>query len=180
MKELTEKQISANYKYRGKIINVRLDEALLANGQKAWREVVEHPGGVGIALEDNDGKFFMVRQFRYGQGQETLEFPAGKKEAGEDDLLTAKREIIEETGYEGENWIYLGEMAPTPAYDTERIGMYYATAGKYVGQHFDEDENIVLEKYALDELVEMIMNQKITDAKTIGMTFMVKELKNRR
>ena len=79
MKELKEKQISTEYKYQGKIINVRLDEAELANGQKAWREVVEHPGGVGIALEDNDGKFYMVRQFRYGQGQETLEFPAGKK-----------------------------------------------------------------------------------------------------
>ena len=58
--------------------------------------------------------------------------------------------------------------------------MYYATVGKFVGQHLDEDENIILEKYSLDELVEMIMNQKITDAKTIGMTFMVKELKKRR
>lgn len=180
MKPLEEKQLSATYKYKGRIINVRLDEAQIANGNKAWREVVEHPGGVGIALEDNDGKFFMVRQYRYGIGHETLEFPAGKRELGENDLLTAKREIVEETGYEGKNWIYLGEMVPTPAYDSERIGMYYAQVDKYVGQHFDEDENIILEKYSLDELVDLIMKQEIIDAKTIAMTFMVKELKNKK
>ncbi|MCI5773035.1 MAG: NUDIX hydrolase [Erysipelotrichaceae bacterium] len=180
MNKLQEKTLSKSYKYQGKIINVRLDEAKLANDMVALREVVEHPGGVGIALEDKDGKYFMVRQFRYGQMMETLEFPAGKKEVGEDALVTAMREITEETGYTAENWIYLGEMAPTPAYDTERIAMYHATVKDYVGQHFDEDENIILEKYSIDELVDMIMDHKIIDAKTIGMTFMVKELKNRR
>ena len=76
--KLEEKQIKANYEYQGKVINVRCDDAMIANGTIVKREVVEHPGGVGIALEYEDGKYFMVRQFRYGQMDVMLEFPAGK------------------------------------------------------------------------------------------------------
>ena len=176
--KLEEKQVKANYEYQGKVINVRCDDAMIANGTIVKREVVEHPGGVGIALEDEDGKYFMVRQFRYGQMEVMLEFPAGKREKGEDKFITAQREIVEETGYEGYDWKYLGYIAPTPAYDEEKIFMYYAKKGKYVGQHFDDDENIALCKYSIDELVDMIMKQEITDAKTVAMTFMVKEMKN--
>ena len=121
--DLKEKQLSADYRFRGHIINVRVDEARMPDGQIVSREVVEHPGGVGIALEDEEGKFFLVTQWRYAQEQVTIEFPAGKREKGEDDLLTARREIIEETGYEGEDFVYLGSMIPTGAYDSEQIGM---------------------------------------------------------
>lgn len=175
--KLFEETVKENVVYDGRIIKVRSDDAKIANGTIVKREVVVHPGGVGIALEDTDGTFFMVRQYRYGQQEVMLEFPAGKKEPGEDHFLTAQREIIEETGYSGKDWVYLGHMAPTPAYDTEKIDMYYAKVDQFFGQHFDEDENIILEKHTLDALVEMIMNQEISDAKTIGMTFMVKQYK---
>ena len=75
------------------------------------------------------------------------EYPAGKREPGEEPLLTAQREIIEETGYEGRDFVYLGNMVPTPAYDTEVIELYYARSGKYIkGQHLDDDESIRLFK----------------------------------
>lgn len=175
--ELKEETIKKNVVYDGKIIRVRSDDAKCANGNLCKREVVEHPGGVGIALEDHDGKFFMVKQFRYGQQEVMLEYPAGKKEYGEDALKCAKREIVEETGYEATDWVYLGHLAPTPAYCEERIDMYYAKVKDFKGQHFDDDENIVVEKYSLDELISMIMQQKISDAKTVAMTFMVAQLK---
>lgn len=174
-----EKTITKESVYDGAILHVRKDTAELDDESVVDREVVEHPGGVGIALEDTDGTFFMVRQFRYAQQQETLEFPAGKKEKGEDPLTTAQREIIEETGYEGTDWKYLGKMFPTPAYDTEVIDMYYAKKGKYVGQHLDEDERIDVCKLTLDELSDKILSNAIPDAKTIGMTFLVKENKER-
>lgn len=177
--DLKEKQLSADYKFRGHIINVRVDEAEMPDGQKVAREVVEHPGGVGIAMEDEEGRFFLVTQWRYAQEQVTIEFPAGKREKGEDDLLTASREIIEETGYEGRDFVYLGTMIPTGAYDSEQIGMYYARQGRYVGQHLDSDEFIGLSKCTLQEITDRIVNGEIMDGKTIAMTFLVKEMKER-
>ncbi len=161
--------------YEGIVIDVRIDEAETSLGTTVKREVVEHIGGVSIALEDDDGSFFMVRQFRYGQQKEMIEFPAGKKEIGEDALETAKREIEEEIGYKGEDFEYLGKIVPTPAYDTEVIDLYYAHKGKKVGQNLDEDEYLIIEKWKLEDIIEAIMNGEITDAKTVAMAFILKE-----
>lgn len=172
-----EKTLTKEEIYNGAIIRVRRDTAQMPDGQIAAREVVEHPGGVGIALEDEDGTFFLVTQWRYAQEQVTLEFPAGKREPGEDPLVTGQREIIEETGYEGTDWYYLGHIFPTPAYDTEVIELYYAKKGPFRGQHLDSDEYINLKKYTLNELTQMVMDRKICDAKTVYMTLLLRELK---
>ena len=177
MKEIKETALTKQTVYDGHIIRVRLDEAQLPDGSTAPREVVEHPGGVGIALEDDEGKFFFVTQWRYAQEKIMLEYPAGKKEPGEDPLTTAKREIIEETGYEGENFVKLGSLVPTPAYDTEVIELYYAKQGKFVGQHLDADENINLSKLSLDEITAKILSGEVDDAKTVAMTFLIREFK---
>ena len=177
--ELKEKTVKQTTVYDGHIIKVRLDEAELPDGSHAPREVVVHPGGVGIALEGEDGKFFFVKQYRYGQGIVMLEYPAGKKEPGEDLLETAKREIVEETGYEGEGFVRLGSLVPTPAYDSEVIELYYAKQGAFRGQHLDQDENINLTRLSLDEITEMVVNGEVTDAKTVAMTFLIREFKNR-
>ena len=178
--DFKEKQLSAEYHFKGKVINLRTDQAVTADGQEVYREVVEHPGGVGIALEDEEGKFFLVTQYRYAQEMILKEFPAGKKEPGEDPFLTASREIIEETGYEGKDYVYLGKMVPTGAYDTEVIDFYYAKQGEFKGQHLDEDENLNLSKMTLDEIIDEIMEQKIIDGKTIAMAFMIREYKARK
>jgi len=177
--ELKEKTVRETTVYDGHIIKVRLDEAELPDGTRAPREVVVHPGGVGIALEDGEGKFFFVTQYRYGQGQIMLEYPAGKKEPGEDPLETAKREIVEETGYEGTGFVHLGSLVPTPAYDTEVIELYYAKQGEFSGQHLDADENINLTKLSLSEITERIVRGEVTDAKTVAMTFLIREFKER-
>ena len=102
-----------------------------------------------------------------------------KKEPGEDPLETAKREIVEETGYEGLGFVHLGSLVPTPAYDTEVIELYYAKQGEFRGQHLDADENINLTKLSLDEITERIVRGEVTDAKTVAMTFLIKEFKER-
>lgn len=174
-----EKQISTDYKYHGAVINLRVDQAQLPDGQIVQREVVEHHGGVGIAMEDEEGKFFMVTQWRYAQNMTTLEYPAGKREPGEDDLTTAKREIVEETGYEGTDFVFLGTNIPTPAYDSEQIGMYYAKKGKFCGQNLDPDEFLNLSRMSLDEITDAIVDGRIQDGKTVAMTFLVREMKRR-
>ncbi len=177
--EMKEETLKKTTVYDGHIIRVRLDEAKTPEGETVPREVVEHPGGVGIALEDEEGKFFFVTQYRYAQEKIMLEYPAGKKEPGEDPMTTAKREIIEETGYEGLDFFHLGSMVPTPAYDTEVIELYYAKKGRFLGQHLDADEYLNLCRLSLDEITEKILNGEVDDAKTIGMTFLIRENKAR-
>ena len=177
--DMEEKTLTKEYVFEGKILNMRKDTAQMPDGMVVDREVVEHPGGVGIALEDENGRFCFVRQWRYAHGEVTLEFPAGKKEAGEDALTTAKREIVEETGYEGKDFVYLGKMYPTPAYDTEVVTFYYAKQGNFKGQHLDEDEYINVERYTLDEMIEQCVKGEIPDAKTMSMVLLIKAKKER-
>ena len=84
---LNEKQLSAEYMYKGRIINLRRDKALLPNGEEALREVIEHPGGVCVAALTDDGEVLFVRQFRYPYMEQTLEIPAGKRDRSDEDPL---------------------------------------------------------------------------------------------
>ena len=86
MMDLTEKTVSQEYPYKGRIINMRVDQILLPNGQPASREVVEHPGGVCIAALTDEDEVLFVRQFRYPYHEVVLEVPAGKRSPGEDPL----------------------------------------------------------------------------------------------
>ena len=94
---LTEKTVSKNYIYKGKIVNLRCDDAVLPDGKACKREMIEHPGGASV-LCIRDGKVALVRQFRYAYQEAIYEIPAGKLGEGEDPMLAAKRELEEETG----------------------------------------------------------------------------------
>ncbi|MGN0822689.1 MAG: NUDIX domain-containing protein, partial [Candidatus Gallimonas sp.] len=112
--KLTETTVRKNYIYRGKIINVRCDDAELPDGRACKREMVEHPGGAGI-LCVRDGSVLLVRQYRYAYGEEIYEIPAGKLNPGEDPALTAQRELKEETGVTAKVRL-LYTLYPTPGY----------------------------------------------------------------
>ena len=170
---MEEKKIRSQRIYEGKVIQVRVDEVEIEK-KKFLREVVEHPGGVAVLAMKEDGLIPCVWQYRYGQKKEMLELPAGKLERGENPVAAIQRELQEETGYQAENWIYLGEFIPTGAYLEEKIQMFYADNLTFVGQCFDEDEQIKNSEYTLDELTEMILNQQIIDGKTIAMVLKVK------
>lgn len=174
-----EETLKKEYQYKGKVICVRLDEAKLPDGRVVQREVVEHPGGVAIALEDTDDNFFMVSQWRYAQEKELLEFPAGKLEKGEDPFEAIKREVVEETGFDGKDYIDFGEFVPTGAYGQEKVHLYYAKVNQYYGQHLDDDEHLDVVRKSLDEIIDEIMQGEITDGKTMALAFKVKEYKRR-
>jgi len=176
---LEEKQLTANYIYNGKIINLRRDEALLPNGSTAFREVVEHPGGVCVAaLTDNDEVVF-VRQFRYPYSEVILEIPAGKRDrADEDPLECGKRELREETGAVAEKYFDLGTLYPTPGYCGEIIYMFGATGLTFGATDPDDDEFVETVKIPLEKAVEMIMSGEIKDAKTQAAILKLKLLKD--
>ncbi len=162
-----EKQIKSDIKFQGKIVTVRTDEVELVNGHSAYREVVEHPGGVGIVAVDSDGQVLLVRQFRYPMGEELLEIPAGKLEYGEDPRECAERELSEETGYKAGCFVSLGEMYPSPGYCKEVLYAYLATE-LYPGKsHPDEDEFLSVEKMPFEKACELAVSGELKDAKTV-------------
>ncbi len=161
-----EKTISSEPIYNGKIINVRKDTVQLPNGKTALRELIAHPGGVGVIAVDENKDVFMVTQYRIAAKSDMLEIPAGKMEYGEDPLECGSRELVEETGYKAKNFIHLGEYYATPGYCEEKLNIYLAQDLEFVGQNLDEGEFLNVKKYSLDELYQMVMDNKIYDAKT--------------
>lgn len=163
---LTEKKLSEEYIYKGRIIRLRKDKALLPDGNEALREVIEHPGGVGVIPIDEEGNVYLVRQFRYPYMEETLEIPAGKRDPGEEPIVTGKRELKEETGAEAKTYKYLGELYPSPGYCGEIIHMYAAKELTFSDKNPDDDEFIDTVKMPLAEAVERVMNGEFKDSKT--------------
>ncbi len=164
---LKEEQLSKKYIYEGKIINMRVDDARLPDGTTAIREVVEHPGGVCVAALDNNGDVLLVKQFRYPYFEEILEIPAGKRDSkNEAPLDCGKRELLEETGATAENFVFLGQLYPTPGYCGEIIWLYAATGLRFGDSDPDDDEFLEVIRMPLDDAVDRIMRGEIKDAKT--------------
>lgn len=164
--DLTEKQLSSEYVFKGKIINVRVDDALLPNKKTSKREVVEHNGGICVVPLTENNEVLMVEQFRYPYSEVVLEIPAGKRDGNEAPLDGGIRELKEETGATAENFTFLGELYPSPGYCGEIIYMYLATGLSYGETDPDEDEFLDIKKIPLEKAVEMIMSGEIKDAKT--------------
>lgn len=164
--KLEEKTVESELKYDGKIVKLFVDKAEVENGDIVKREVIKHPGGVCVVPLDEDENVIFVRQFRYPHKRVFLEIPAGKLEYGENHRECGLRELKEETGCVCDSFEYLGNLVPTPAYDTEIIHMYLAR-GLHAGeQNLDKDEFLETEKIPLKKAAEMIMKNEIADAKT--------------
>lgn len=166
--DTSEKRVSGEILYKGKILTLRRDQALTCEGQPCVREVVEHNGGVCILPVDAEGNCYLVRQFRYPYMRMVLEAPAGKREGNEPPIHCAVRELSEETGFTAKSYTSLGTLLPSPGYTNEVIYIYLATDLEQGECHPDEDEYLHLEKYPLTIAVEMVMNGEIEDAKTIS------------
>ncbi|MBP3706243.1 MAG: NUDIX hydrolase, partial [Clostridia bacterium] len=160
-----EKQLRYEYKYKGKIVNMRVDDILLPDGKNAKREVIEHPGGVCVAALTDDKKILLVKQFRYPYGEIIYEIPAGKRDRqNEEPLECGKRELREETGATAERYFSLGELYPTPGYCGEIIWMFGATGLSFGNTDPDEDEFITFEAIEIEKVVNMILSGEIKDA----------------
>jgi ADP-ribose pyrophosphatase len=163
-----EDTISTERIYEGAIINLRRDKVTVRDGKTSYREIVEHNGGVAIAALTADGKMPMVRQFRKSAEAAMLEAPAGKTERGETDLrAVAARELKEETGYTAGRLEHLMAFYTSIGYSTEKLHLYLATELEAGETDFDENEAIDNCAHTPDELLAMIANGEIEDAKTI-------------
>ncbi len=166
MAHLNETQLDSTVLFDGKIIRVEKDTVQLEDGTQAFREVVRHPGGVCILALTDEEEILLVRQFRYPHAAVTVEIPAGKLEYGEDPETCGRRELLEECGCTADEFTYLGKLFPTPAYDAEVIYMYLAKGLRQAAQHLDEGEFLDVERMPLSDAVQMVLDDKLPDAKT--------------
>ena len=165
--EFYEKQVETKTVYEGMIVNIRRDVAELQDGRRVSREVVEHPGGVGIIPVTKDNKILMVKQYRYPMEEELLEIPAGKLDEGEAPFECAVRELSEETGCTAGKFVDFGAIYPSPGFCRETLYLYLALDLRYGEIHLDDGEFLSVEAVGIDELVEKIMRNELTDAKSV-------------
>jgi len=165
--EFREETIQTEEIYRGKIINLRIDKVRLPDGRRSTREIVEHPGGVTIIPLINDEEIILVEQFRKPSEKTLLELPAGKLEKNEEPIYTAKRELIEETGYSARNWDYLLNFYTSPGFADEILYLFLARGLEEVGIDPDDDEIIKIHRLPVDKIMEEINSGRIQDGKTI-------------
>ncbi len=163
---LQEKTLSSDQVYKGPIFTITHDVATLENGETAVRDVLHHNGGVCVIPITENNEIYLVKQFRYPFATVTREVPAGKLEKGEDHAECGRRELLEETGCTCTEYIYLGEMLPTPAYNSEITYMYLARGLSFSEQSLDPDEFLDVEKIPLSEAVKLVMDGSIRDGKT--------------
>ncbi len=162
-----EKTISSETVYSGHVINVRVDTVEMPDGKTAFRDIAEHPGGVGVLALTEDNKIIMVKQYRKPIEKAIYEIPAGKIDRGEAPLKCGIRELEEETGFKAEEFISLGYMYPSPGF-TDEVTHIYLAKGLYKGTcNPDEDEYLDIEMFEIDEIRQMIMKNEINDAKTV-------------
>ena len=165
---LKEEKISGAVVYAGGFLDVRKDVVRLPDGSEGTREYIHHPGAVLIVPLFPDGRVLLERQYRYPQGREFIEVPAGKREAGESALATAKRELLEETGYVASEWKHVGVFHTAIAYSDEGIEMFVARGLEKREAKLDAGEFLEVFDLQLEKAIEMIRDGKITDAKTVA------------
>ncbi|MBE7077761.1 MAG: NUDIX hydrolase [Clostridiales bacterium] len=164
--DYVEKTVKKNYIYKGKILTLRKDDAVLPDGNPCVREIIEHSGGACV-LYVEEGKVLLVRQYRYAYGESLYEIPAGKLEKGEDPMCAAARELEEEGGIKAGRLQLLYVNYPSPGYTDEKIYIYRAFDGERVKAHLDEDEFLDAEFVTLDKVKEMMQRGEIRDGKTL-------------
>jgi ADP-ribose pyrophosphatase len=154
--------------YRGPVIRLVVKDLRLPNGRRTTFSIIEHPGAVAIVPVFDNGDVMLIRQFRPSINLEIYEIPAGTLEDGEKPLQTARREIVEETGYRARRWSKVGEFYTAPGFCNERIHVYAAQGLEPARADGDADEMIRPARVPLRRAIEMIRKGKIRDAKSIA------------
>lgn len=178
MDRFKEKTVASETLFEGKIISLRVEEVELPDGNKAKRELIDHPGAVAVIAITDENKIVLVEQYRKALNRSIIEIPAGKIEPGEDKELTAIRELEEETGYGAKRFTYLQSFATSPGFANEVIHIYLARDLYKIDNpaEGDEDEFIHLYECTIEEAENMVLDERVYDAKTAFAILYAKKL----
>ncbi|MGD2140404.1 MAG: NUDIX hydrolase [Burkholderiales bacterium] len=165
--DFTETRKSSKLVYSGALLKVHEDEVILPDGKTARREYVAHPGAAVIIPLFDDNSVLLERQYRYPVGQHCYELPAGKLETGEPSIDTAKRELLEETGYVAREWSAVYTTLPCIGYSDERIECFLARGLSFRSVSLDEGEFLETLRLPMVEALQWVHKGKIRDSKTM-------------
>lgn len=165
--DFTESTIASALVHDGRLLKVRRDEVALPGGGASWREYVQHPGAVMMMAFLDDDTVLLERQYRYPLRRHFIELPAGKLEPAESPLATARRELVEECGYEAADWWHIATLHPCIGYSDEVIELYGARGLVHVGACLDPGEHLEVFPARVDDAVGWVREGLISDTKTI-------------
>ena len=163
---MSEREYSSRVRWRGKSWQLRVVDQVLADGTMAEKGVIDHPGSVVIVPLDGE-QVAMLRQYRLSLDKWILELPAGTREEEEPWLTCAQRELREETGYQAAEWTELGRVWPAPGITNELMVVYLARDLSPAPLEGDADEEIEVRPMPLDEVVDMALDGRLQDAKSV-------------
>jgi ADP-ribose pyrophosphatase len=163
--------VNSETAYVGNIFALRVDEVRMPGGNIAKREVIEHYGAVGIVALNDENEVAMVYQYRHPIGRRLWELPAGLLDlGGEPPHITAARELEEEAGLAASDWRVLVDLDSTPGFTDESVRVYLATGLTDIGrpEAHDEEADLTLTWFALDEAVRMIFEGEIVNSLAVA------------
>jgi ADP-ribose pyrophosphatase len=156
--------------WEGRRVTAAIVQVEGPDGDRLEREVVHHPGAVGILPLHDDGSVTLVRQFRAAIGEEMWEIPAGLRDVPDEPTEeTAHRELAEEVGLRAGHLERLVQFHNSPGYADEAVVIYVATELSVVpdDRQSAEEQHMAVERVALDAALRMIDAGTITDAKSV-------------
>jgi ADP-ribose pyrophosphatase len=177
---LEEQILHTEHIFKGKVVDLRVHSIALSDGTEVKREVVHHPGAVGIVALAPHDHVILVRQWRTGADEVVLELPAGGLDPGEGPEDCARRELQEEVGLYPENLTFLGKYFVAASYTTEAITIFLAQGLTPSRLEGDLDERILIERLPFDTALEMSLANSIRDAKTLIGLFWAADFLGRR
>ncbi|MCU0251835.1 MAG: NUDIX hydrolase [Vicinamibacterales bacterium] len=164
-------RLSSTESFKGRIFTVTVDRVTVPNGRTVTLDMVRHRGSVVLLPMQDEGRIVLIRQYRYALDRWIWELPAGSLDEGEDAAAAAARECEEEIGLVPGRVEFAGAWYPTPGFCTEVMN-YYRLAGLRAPApggpqaHKDEDEDIRVHVFTLDEARAMVRRGEIVDLKT--------------
>jgi 8-oxo-dGTP pyrophosphatase MutT (NUDIX family) len=160
--------------FTGRVISVRTDQVQMSDGALATREVVAHPGAVGVVALDDDGNVVLVSQYRHPVRSRLDELPAGLLDlAGEPALTAAQRELAEEAALTAARWDVLVDLYTSPGMSDEAIRIFLARdlgvvplADRFVAEH--EELTLTVSRVPLAEAVRRALAGELTNAAAVA------------
>jgi ADP-ribose pyrophosphatase len=168
---LSETTVSSELVFSGNFLRIKRDVARLPDGSTSTREFVVHPGAAAMIPIGDDERILVERQYRYSMGRIYVELPAGKIDAGESSLVTAKRELLEETGHTAARWAFMTQLHPAIGFSDELMDLYIARDLTHCGQRLDAEEFLQLEWVSLGWMMDEVRAGRLPDVKTQIATF---------
>ena len=160
--------------FTGNVISLHLDRVQMRDGAVALREVVDHPGAVGVVALDDDGTILLVNQYRHPVGVRLDELPAGLLDVdGEPALLAAQRELAEEAGVTATDWHVLVDLHTSPGMSNEAIRLFLARGlapvpdeDRFRPEH--EEITLTVHRVQLDDAVGRVFAGSLTNAAAVA------------